>query len=238
MAANNKVAATSSRVNAALRDNQEQPAGRPFRGDGVRCTETQTLRLPIAPLPGTGSPPPADTLWQDLVALVVVLAVLVATLPPLFARGLELLDLVGLADMSRERASNLAYGQQRLLEIARALATGPELLLLDEPAAGMNANETTALAKLVRRLRDEPVPAGELADSQSFLTGSMPLRLETNEGIANTLLDIERHDLGFDYLLRYPDLVNAVTVPDVQEMARKYLDPDLYALAVAGPDSE
>jgi branched-chain amino acid transport system ATP-binding protein len=70
-------------------------------------------------------------------------------------RGLELLDLVGLADMSRERASNLAYGQQRLLEIARALATGPELLLLDEPAAGMNANETTALAKLVRRLRDE-----------------------------------------------------------------------------------
>jgi branched-chain amino acid transport system ATP-binding protein len=70
-------------------------------------------------------------------------------------RGQELLDLVGLGGLSQERASNLAYGQQRLLEIARALATGPELLLLDEPAAGMNANETATLADLVRRLRDE-----------------------------------------------------------------------------------
>jgi len=70
-------------------------------------------------------------------------------------RGLELLDLVGLGRLGQERASNLAYGQQRLLEIARALATGPRLLLLDEPAAGMNPNETAALAKLVRRLRDD-----------------------------------------------------------------------------------
>ena len=69
-------------------------------------------------------------------------------------RGEELLDLVGLDKFSQERASSLAYGQQRLLEIARALATGPELLLLDEPAAGMNPNETAALAQLVRRLRD------------------------------------------------------------------------------------
>jgi branched-chain amino acid transport system ATP-binding protein len=71
------------------------------------------------------------------------------------SRGEELLDLVGLAAISQERARNLAYGQQRLLEIARALATGPELILLDEPAAGMNANETANLARLVRRLRDE-----------------------------------------------------------------------------------
>ena len=49
----------------------------------------------------------------------------------------------------------MAYGQQRLLEIARALATAPDLLLLDEPAAGMNPQETAALADLVRRLRDE-----------------------------------------------------------------------------------
>jgi len=88
----------------------------------------------------------------------------------------------------------------------------------------------------VRCLRDEPVPAQELADSQSFLTGSMPLRLETNEGLAGTILDIERYDLGFDYLRRYPDLVNSVTVDDVREVARKYLDPEVYALAVAGPD--
>jgi zinc protease len=90
----------------------------------------------------------------------------------------------------------------------------------------------------VRRLRDEPVPADELADSQSFLTGSMPLRLETNEGLANTLLSIERHDLGLDYLLQYADLVNAVTVQDIREVAQRIMNPDLYALAIAGPGTE
>jgi zinc protease len=87
----------------------------------------------------------------------------------------------------------------------------------------------------VRRLRDEPVPVDELADSQAFLTGSMPLRLETNEGIARMLLDVARYDLGLDYLQRYTGLVKAVTVQDLGDMARRYLDPDLYALAIAGP---
>lgn len=89
----------------------------------------------------------------------------------------------------------------------------------------------------VRRLRDEPVSAEELADSQAFLTGSMPIRLETNEGVAATLLDMERYQLGLDYLLRYADLVNAVTVADVQAVAQKYLNPEVYALAVAGPEA-
>ncbi|MCB2189241.1 MAG: ABC transporter ATP-binding protein [Deltaproteobacteria bacterium] len=71
----------------------------------------------------------------------------------LLAEGL--LELMGLDRLAQERAGNLAYGQQRLLEIARALATQPTLLLLDEPAAGMNPQETGELAKLVRRLRDE-----------------------------------------------------------------------------------
>ncbi len=70
-------------------------------------------------------------------------------------RARELLELVGLARLEGERASGLAYGQQRLLEIARALATGPRLLLLDEPAAGMNPQETAELAGLVRRLQKE-----------------------------------------------------------------------------------
>jgi branched-chain amino acid transport system ATP-binding protein len=71
------------------------------------------------------------------------------------ARTEEILALVGLRDLAQERAGNLAYGQQRLLEVGRALATGPSLLLLDEPAAGMNPQETAGLAELVRRLRDE-----------------------------------------------------------------------------------
>lgn len=87
----------------------------------------------------------------------------------------------------------------------------------------------------VRRLRDEPIKAEELANSQSFLTGSLPLRLETNEGLAGLLLDMERYGLGLDYLLRYRGLIESVTVDDVRDMARHYLDPDVYVLAVAGP---
>ncbi len=64
------------------------------------------------------------------------------------------LDLVGLDSKASLRASSLSYGDQRRLEIARAMAPSPRLLLLDEPAAGMNPAETAALATLVRRIRD------------------------------------------------------------------------------------
>lgn len=68
------------------------------------------------------------------------------------ARARAALDLVGLADRADLPASGLAYGDQRRLEIARAMAQGPRLLLLDEPAAGMNPAETIALAELVRTI--------------------------------------------------------------------------------------
>ena len=68
------------------------------------------------------------------------------------ARARAALDLVGLADKAELRAGALSYGDQRRLEIARAMAPEPRLLLLDEPAAGMNPAETEALARLVRRL--------------------------------------------------------------------------------------
>jgi branched-chain amino acid transport system ATP-binding protein len=70
-------------------------------------------------------------------------------------RALELLDLLGLADLTAERAGNLPYGLQRKLEIARALMLRPKLLLLDEPAAGMNLQEKSALVDLIRWLRKE-----------------------------------------------------------------------------------
>jgi branched-chain amino acid transport system ATP-binding protein len=71
------------------------------------------------------------------------------------ARAHELLDLVGLKKRAKSLARNLPYGDQRRLEIARALATGPKLLLLDEPTAGMNPEETRQLMDFVRRLRSQ-----------------------------------------------------------------------------------
>ena len=72
-------------------------------------------------------------------------------------RALEALDFVGLAPAANRIAGELPYGDQRRLEIARALATGGTLLLLDEPAAGMNPSETADLAALVERIRDRGV---------------------------------------------------------------------------------
>ncbi|MDX2100708.1 MAG: ABC transporter ATP-binding protein [Leptolyngbyaceae cyanobacterium bins.59] len=71
-------------------------------------------------------------------------------------RAAYLLDFVGLgASKGRELAKNLSYGDQRRLEIARALASDPQILLLDEPTAGMNPNETAELTRFIRQLRDE-----------------------------------------------------------------------------------
>lgn len=72
-------------------------------------------------------------------------------------KALELLEYVGIADVADERARNLSYGHQRRLEIARALATEPKLLALDEPAAGMNPKETDDLKQLMDKIRHSGV---------------------------------------------------------------------------------
>ena len=69
-------------------------------------------------------------------------------------KALELLDFMGLADLADQRAGSLPYGVQRRLEIVRALATNPSIILLDEPAAGMNPSDTTELMHQIRRIRD------------------------------------------------------------------------------------
>ena len=70
-------------------------------------------------------------------------------------KALELLDIFEMAEMANVTAGNLSYGQQRKLEIARALATGPKLLLLDEPAAGMNPQETKELMETISFIREK-----------------------------------------------------------------------------------
>jgi branched-chain amino acid transport system permease protein len=72
-------------------------------------------------------------------------------------RGLGLLRFVGLAELANEEARNLPYGKQRLLEIARALALDPQLLLLDEPAAGLTAPDIAELTAIIRKIRDHGI---------------------------------------------------------------------------------
>jgi branched-chain amino acid transport system ATP-binding protein len=72
-------------------------------------------------------------------------------------RAREALEVVGAADLAGRDARGLSYGQQRAVELARALAAGPRLLLLDEPAAGLNLRETAELARLLTRIRERGV---------------------------------------------------------------------------------
>lgn len=73
----------------------------------------------------------------------------------MYEKSLYLLEKVGLRDVKDEKATSLPYGMQRRLEIARALATDPKLLLLDEPAAGMNPQETGELTRFIREIKEE-----------------------------------------------------------------------------------
>ena len=78
-----------------------------------------------------------------------------STIKEMDEKAMELLKVFDLEKFASYKAANLPYGQQRKLEIARALATDPKLLLLDEPAAGMNPNETGELMDMIRFVRDE-----------------------------------------------------------------------------------
>jgi len=87
-----------------------------------------------------------------------------------WGRAAALLDLVNLAGRADDLAGALSYGEQRRLEIARALATGPKMVLLDEPAAGLNQRETEQLAELIERIRDDGVAFFLIEHKLDFVT--------------------------------------------------------------------
>ena len=84
------------------------------------------------------------------------------------------------------------------------------------------------------RIRNEPVSAKEISDAKSYLTGVFPIRLETQEGLTDQLVQIKMLNLPDDYLERYRDRVQAVTVEDIQRIAQAYVKPDEAALIVVG----
>jgi zinc protease len=87
----------------------------------------------------------------------------------------------------------------------------------------------------IKRLCSAQVTQDEFDEARDFVTGSLALRLETNDGVAATLGDIELFGLGLDYLLRYPTIIRAITPEQIFDVTRKYAQVERYALAIAGP---
>ena len=136
-----------------------------------------------------------------------------------------------IGDSVREKAGLAYYAYSNV-----AGGSGPGAW---EVAAGVNpANEQKAIDlifKELERFTGELVDEEELTDSQSNFIGSMPLSLESNGGVADAMLNIERYQLGLDYYRQYPKLVQAVTREQVRAAAARYLQVDKLAVAVAGP---
>ena len=107
-------------------------------------------------------------------------------------------------------------------------------------SAGVNpANVQLAIDSILaefERLGTELVPEDELSDSQAYMTGTMPIGLETNNGVASIMQMMEVNNLGLDYLQQYRDIIYSVTPAEIQRVAHTYLRPDKYALVVAGPE--
>jgi zinc protease len=106
-------------------------------------------------------------------------------------------------------------------------------------AAGVNpANVEQAIRSILaecHRMTEEPVSGVELSDSQDYLTGVLPLTLETNDGIVSALLNMEWHGLGMDYLSRYAEFIRAVSAEDVLRVSQRTMQDHSLALVTAGP---
>jgi zinc protease len=139
-----------------------------------------------------------------------------------------------IGDAVRE-AEGLAY--YSMSTVAGGLGPGPWMVL-----AGVNPRNVPRAMQLIRReiarFAGSKVTRSELADSQANIIGRMPLQMESNEGVAGSLMNIELFDLGLDYYQRFPSLIRAVTADRIQEAADRYLHADRMALAVAGPPEE
>jgi zinc protease len=108
-----------------------------------------------------------------------------------------------------------------------------------EMIAGVNPKNVNKSIKLIKdevaRFVSEPVTDDELADSKSNFLGRLPLILESNSGVAVSLLNLERFKLGLNYFRNYADQIHSVTPEAILSASQKYLDPDRLAIAVAGP---
>ncbi len=130
----------------------------------------------------------------------------------------------------RER-SGLAYHASSSL--SGGVGPGPWLFIAGVDPKNLK-NVISLMREEIRRFITEPVSTEELADSQANYIGRLPLSLESNAGVASALLNLERYQLGLDYYLRYQDMISAITIEQILEVARHYLHPDRLAIVSAG----
>jgi zinc protease len=136
-----------------------------------------------------------------------------------------------LGEQVRER-QGMAYYCSSSLEAD--LGAGPWSALAGVGPEDVEPALAAILHEVAQFTREGPTEQ-ELDDARAFLTGSLALGLETNDGMAGTLLAIERYALGLDFIARYPALIGAISAEAITAAARRYLSTDAYVLAVAGP---
>lgn len=106
-------------------------------------------------------------------------------------------------------------------------------------AAGVDPDNIEQAVNTIRqeiqRIQNERVSDDELADSQAYRIGSMPMSLETNSGLADVICDMELYELGLDFLQQYPDMIRSITSDRIQAAAQKYLSSEQLLVSIAGP---
>ena len=136
-----------------------------------------------------------------------------------------------IGDVVREQSGLAYYAHSNL-----STGIGPGAWYVSAGVNPSNVGKAVALiTQELKRYEDEGVTAEELSDSQANFVGRLPLSLESNGGVAGSIINIERYGLGLDYYRQYADMVRAVTVDDVRESAQKYIDPERLVIATAGP---
>jgi zinc protease len=133
--------------------------------------------------------------------------------------------------MNLREDKGYTYGAYSTLDARRTAGTFRVTAEVRTPVTGDSLKE---FFYELNRIRSEPVSQKEIADAKSYLTGVFPIRLETQEGLTDQLVQIKMLNLPNDYLDTYRDRVQAVTVDEIQRVAREYVKPDEAALIVVG----
>jgi len=136
--------------------------------------------------------------------------------------------------MNLREDKGYTYGAYSNLDARRSAGTFRATAEVRTPVTGDSLKE---FFFELDRIRNEPVTQKEIADAKSYLTGVFPIRLETQEGLSDQLVQIKMLNLPDDYLQTYRDRVQAVTIEDIQRVAAKYVRPDEAALVIVGDGS-